>query len=152
MARSGYGPAAVLGCLRFAAGLFVLTALWADVACADGAIAIGLPSNIAKQGVAVGTSWNYDDADGAHARALKECLGFMDAPPDTRKLCEVVKTFTHECIAVAIDPKAGTPGFGWAVAPVESGAEKAAMKNCKDTAGRDRQKYCVVTVKHCDGK
>lgn len=149
MALSGYGPAAVLGCLRFAAGLFVLSALWADVARADGAIAIGLPSDIAKQGVAVGTAWNYDDADGANTRALKECKGFMDAPPETRKLCKIVKTFTNACVSVALDPKAGTPGFGWAVAPVESGAAEAAMKNCKDTAGRDRQKYCEVTIKHC---
>jgi Domain of unknown function (DUF4189) len=95
---------------------------------ADGAIAIGLPADVAKKGVAVGTSWGYPTVEAAEARALKECLAFMDAPPDTRALCKVVQTFKDQCFVVALDPKNGTPGFGWAVRPTMSAAEEAAME------------------------
>jgi hypothetical protein len=122
------------------------------VAMADGAIAVGLPKDVAKQGVAIGTSWNYPNPEGANARALQECLSFMDAPPDTRKLCKVMQTFNRECVAVAIDPQAGTPGVGWAVAPAKSGAESSALQRCKNTAGAGRQQFCKITVTHCDGQ
>jgi hypothetical protein len=129
----------------------VLAIAWPCLAAADGAIAVGLPRDVAKQGVAIGTSWNYDTPEGARARALQECLSFMDAPPDTRKLCKVIETFKRQCAAVAIDPDAGTPGVGWAVAPAKEGAESTAMQRCKDTAGVRRQQYCKVTVSRCDG-
>jgi len=132
--------------------LLLLAMLEPRGAMADGAIAIGLPANVAKDGVAIGTSWNYANPEGAQARALEECRSFGDAPPDTRKLCKVVRTFKGACVAVAIDPEAGTPGVGWAVAPSKSGAEANAMQKCKNTAGRTRQGFCKVTVTNCDGK
>jgi hypothetical protein len=119
---------------------------------ADGAIAIGLPSDVARHGVAVGTSWNYTSPEAARARALEECLSFPDASADTRKLCKVIQTFVRECVAIALDPDAGTPGFGWAVALPQSAAEDAAMQACIKTAGVSRQKFCRVTTTRCDGQ
>src|SRR5690349_3278063 len=127
---------------RIAAAGLALIALVPALAQADGAIAIGLPSDVARHGVAVGTSWNYSTPEGARARALEECLSFQDASADTRKLCKVVQTFVRDCVAVALDPDAGTPGFGWAVALPQSAAEDAAMQACKMTAGESRQKFC----------
>lgn len=126
-------------------------ALGAGVARADGAIAVGLPQDVAKDGVAIGTSWNYANPDGANARAMQECLSFQDAPADTRKLCRIVQTFSRECVAVAIDPEAGTPGVGWSVAATQPTAEDTAILNCRNTAGPERQEHCKVTVSHCDG-
>jgi hypothetical protein len=125
---------------------------WPGLAAADGAIAVGLPRSVAKEGVALGTSWNYPTPEGARARALQECLSFMDAPPDTRKLCKVLQTFTRECVAIAIDPAAGTPGVGWAVAPTMDNAQSSALRRCQDTAGASRRQFCKVTVTHCDGQ
>lgn len=134
-----------------AAGLAFITLMPAS-AQADGAVAIGLPSDIARHGVAVGTSWNYTTPEGARARALEECLSFQDASADTRKLCKVVQTFVRECVAIALDPDAGTPGFGWAVTSPQSAAEDAAMQACRKTAGASRQKFCRVTTTRCDGQ
>lgn len=119
---------------------------------AEGALAVGLPEKVEKDGVALGTSWNYDTRDGAEARALKECLNFMDAPANTRALCKVIRTFKKECAAIALDPKAGTPGVGWAIRPETKDAEAAALEECKKTAGKNRVKFCVVTTSKCDGK
>ena len=137
---------------RLAAAGLALIALAPASAQADGAIAIGLPSDVARHGVAVGTSWNYTTPEGARARALEECLSFQDASADTRKLCKVIQTFARECVAVALDPDAGTPGFGWAVASPQSAAEDAAMQACKMTAGVSRQAFCRVTTTRCDGR
>ena len=38
----------------------------------------------------------------------------LSAPASTLQLCTVVLNYSHQCIAVAIDPAAGTPGWGWA--------------------------------------
>jgi uncharacterized protein DUF4189 len=129
-----------------------LAAIRPSLAVADGAIAVGLPKDVARQGVALGTSWNYDSPEGARARALQECLSFQDAPADTRKLCKVVQTFKGACVAVALDPQAGTPGVGWAVAPTRYDADTSAMQKCKDTAGAGRQQFCKITSSRCDGQ
>lgn len=133
-----------------AAGLMAAVATAPDPAAAFGAVAIGEPANIAKRGVAIGTGYNYPTKEGAEARALKECLAFKDAPPDTRALCKVVKTFERQCYAIALDPKNGTPGFGWSVMTEKTQAESAAMARCRDTAGKSRVQFCKMTASNCD--
>jgi Domain of unknown function (DUF4189) len=54
-------------------------------------------------------------------------------------LCSVVATFQNQCVAVAIDPQVGTPGFGWAVADTEEAAGDEALSNCRQTAVDRRQ-------------
>jgi hypothetical protein len=63
-------------------------------------------------------------------------------------------TFSNQCAAEAIDPKDGTPGFGWAIADTPEQAKSQALANCRDTAGPDRQDACVVPDNGiwCDGR
>ena len=122
----------------------------ASPATAAGALAIGEPTRIEKRGVAVGGAYNFKSKEMAEAEALKSCLGFKDAPPDTRALCKVVKSFENECYAIALDPKNGTPGFGWAIKAKQAQADDAAMDNCQSTAGRSRAKFCKVMLSNCD--
>jgi hypothetical protein len=138
--------------IRWFACLFALAGLAPGPAAAHGALAIGLPSNVAKDGVAIGFSYNYESRDTAEARALKECLSFMDAPPSTRALCKVIESFSRQCVAIALDPDAGTPGVGWAIAAALQSAEGSAMERCRDTAGANRRAFCKLMMGHCDTK
>ncbi len=84
-------------------------------ALAEGAVAIAEPRDVAKDGYSSGISYNYGNVSGAEERALQECRNSRDASPETRKLCKVVRTFRNQCVPSALDPKAGTPGAGWAI-------------------------------------
>src|SRR5215470_8991170 len=126
---------------------FALVAIlaWPRAGVAEGALAIGLPGDVAKEGVAIGWVIN-SDSETAHERALRGCLDFKDAPANTRALCRVIKTFRGECVAIAIDPESGTPGVGWAVAISMQAAETDALAACARTAGAARQQFCRITV------
>jgi hypothetical protein len=128
----------------------VVAAASGGTAAAFGALAVGEPPNISKQGLATGNGYNYSTKEGAEARALKECLTFKGAPPATRGLCKVVITFEKQCFAIAMDPKAGTPGFGWSVMKEKAEAETSAMNQCRKTAGSARVKFCEVADSKCD--
>ena len=125
---------------------------WPKVSSAEGALAIGLPGDVAKEGIAIGWVINSDSEGTAHERALRGCLDFKDAPATTRALCRVIKTFRGECVAIALDPEEGTPGVGWAVAVNMQAAETDALAACVSTAGAARQQHCKITVLRCDGK
>src|SRR5437762_3041154 len=103
--------------------ILVVLAASPRFAAAEGALAVGLPDDVARDGVAIGMSYNYRDRAGAEERALKECRSFVDAPESTRTLCKIIETFSSQCLAVSLDPKAGTPGVGWAIAPSKEEAE-----------------------------
>jgi hypothetical protein len=122
-----------------------LVALVPQQAAAYGALAIGLPDDIAEGGVAMGTAYNYPTKAGAEARALQECRSFQDAPESTRNLCRVYETFQDQCVAISMDPKAGTPGLGWDISPEKSTAKKNAIVRCEQTAG-DRREYCIMSL------
>jgi hypothetical protein len=86
---------------------------------ADGAIAVGLPADVAKDGVSIGSIINSDTADSAKAVALKQCKTppkrtVSNTPVTTKtwQLCAVVASFHNQCFAYAFDPQDGTPGFG----------------------------------------
>jgi len=133
--------AAVFSVLTFAAG-----SGWSK-----GSVAIGLPSDVAKGGFAMGISYNYGAKGDADAEALKQCLNFLDAPDSTRALCKVYQNFENECFAMAMDPDPGTYGFGYRVAATQSDADASALKDCEDTAGNDRKSFCRVSYRTCDG-
>jgi uncharacterized protein DUF4189 len=130
--------------------LLVLALVYPAAAGAHGAVAIGLPPDVAKAGIALGISWDYPTSAEAEAGALRRCRDFKDAPESTRALCKIYRTYSRQCVAVALDPKDGTPGWGWATAETLPDAENRAMAMCKDTAGADRVGYCELTVKRCD--
>jgi hypothetical protein len=142
-----------------AAGVFLVLSLFCGGALgpsqsmAAGALAVGLPPDVAKGGFTYGYSNNNDDANHAEYKALNACRTTKDAAKDVnlRSLCRVIKDYSDQCIAVAMDPAAGTPGVGWAVANDLMTAERQALGKCEDTAGPDRRASCVVDHSSCDG-
>ena len=137
---------------RDAARVFVLFALvvFRPVSgSADGALAVALPPDVVKQGFAYGYVTDYPDTDQADAQALKKCRDTTIA--GVRPLCTVIQDFKSQCVAVAMDPQAGTPGVGWSVAPDLHTAEAQALSKCEDTAGPGRRAACAVDHSSCDG-
>lgn len=137
--------------------LIAATALLAGCAFASpvfafGAVAIAEPADVAKDGYSSGISYNFRTQVEAEDRAQLECSNTQDAPPETRKLCKVIRSFENQCVAVALDPKAGTPGAGWALGDTLVLARRNALERCEDTAGSDRRGECKITAEGCDGK
>jgi len=117
-----------------------------------GAIAVAEPASVAADGYSSGISYNFKTPVEAEDRAHRECSTSQDAPPATRQLCKVIRTFENQCVAVALDPQNGTPGAGWAIAETLVLARRDALRSCEDTAGKDRQGECRVTAEGCDGR
>src|SRR5260370_33969080 len=121
------------------------TGLWAVIAAvfADGAVAIGLPSDVAKNGVSLGLTSNYTE-DEAKRRAMANCHDI--GSKISKSLCKVLTTFKDQCATAAIDPQAGTPGFGWSLGANIQDPEKKALAKCEQTAGPKRRGACVVRI------
>jgi hypothetical protein len=144
---------------HYAAGAFVVLSLLCggvlgpSQSRADGALAVGLPADVVKGGFTYGYSNNNPDANHAEAKALDACRTTKDAANDVklRSLCKVIQDYSNQCVAVAMDPAAGTPGVGWAVAKDLLTAERQALGKCMDTAGPSRRAACVVDHSSCDG-
>jgi|HubBroStandDraft_4_1064222.scaffolds.fasta_scaffold704926_1 hypothetical protein len=143
--------------------LLALAAILAanDRAHSEGAIAEGIaPGGIAK-GYELSISVNYPTTDDARAAALADCKKKPEkvasgAAPDSgnakaRARCEVVGTFSKKCAALALDPKDGTPGAGWATGDTQLKADEEALARCRSTAGASRRDFCKVTNRRCDG-
>jgi len=140
--ESGFSPVGIIyagvnsGAI---AGCAVAVALWrrpgGDLL--GGALAVGLPPDVATGGFTYGYSHNNEDANHAEAKALDACRSTKDAKNDVnlRSLCKVIQDYANQCVAVAMDPAAGTPGVGWAVANDLLTAERQALGKCMDTAG-----------------
>ena len=116
-------------------------------------LAVALPPDVAKGGFSYGYSNGNDDTDTAEAKALGACRSTKDAKNDAklRNLCKIVMDYNNKCIAVSMDPAAGTPGVGWAIADDKRTAEHNALKKCEATAGPGRAAACVVDHSGCDG-
>ena len=123
---------------------------FAPYAQAEGALAVGYSGDIAKDGVSYGYSTNNATSSEAVENAMKECRVGKNAP-NMAAICKLVTTFKNECVAVAWDPKPGTPGMGVGFAPDKANAEARAMEFCKLSAGSGRISFCVVDKSRCDG-
>jgi hypothetical protein len=139
---------------RIILGAMTLAVILAQIGpcLAAGAVAIGLPSDVAKQGVSMGNSVRYKTMDEAKSAAVSNCK--LSGTDQTKALCKVVATFQNQCSALAIDPKPGTPGFGWAIADTSQAASKQALANCRKTAGPARKDACQLDNAkpvQCDG-
>jgi Domain of unknown function (DUF4189) len=136
--------------MQWRATAIILAAVFAqtDFSLAAGAIAVGRPSDVAKQGISMGFSTNRDTIDDAKARSMMLCRD--SGTLISSFLCEVVATFENKCVAVAIDPRVQTPGFGWAVADTEQASKNNALSNCQATAGPTRQNACKIADSYCD--
>jgi hypothetical protein len=135
-----------------AASVLLAGCVLSSPAGAFGAVAVAEPDDVARDGYSSGISYNFKSESEAEDRALRECQNSEDAPPATRRLCKIIRSFTDRCVAVALDPQAGTPGAGWAIAETLAGARREATQRCEDTAGQARQGECRVTAEGCDGK
>jgi Domain of unknown function (DUF4189) len=120
---------------------------------AAGAVALGQPSDIAKDGVAIYTFVKAASVELAKEKAMAGCKTLEHSSTTSKALCKIVATFENQCVAEAIDPESGTPGFGWAMARNSKLAKEQALSNCRDTAGPTRQNACVVEARAlwCDG-
>jgi hypothetical protein len=138
--------------ILLAAALLAGVLARADLAAANGALAVGEPQNIAAEGYAYGFALDQPSSEKAGAEALRDCR--TPTPGIDRRaqaLCKVVQAFKNQCFAVAMDPKDGTPGVGWAVEGDKDAASRAALAKCAATAGEDRRDACEVTHSGCDG-
>jgi hypothetical protein len=127
----------------------------------EGAIAEGIaPGGVAK-GYGISVRVNHPDTAAARADALAGCKKGPertvsgarpnDGQARARARCEIVSTFSNKCVALALDPKDGTPGAGWAVGDTQQKADEEALARCRTTAGTDRRDFCKVTSRFCDG-
>jgi tetratricopeptide (TPR) repeat protein len=121
-----------------------------DVASAAGAVAIGSSDDIAKDGVVLGASVNLPTRQLAVTLALAYCRELPDAAAAAR--CKIVRTFANQCYAVMIDPKSGTPGFGWGIGADVGAAVKKATALCRSSAGTSRRDFCELSEAGCDFK
>jgi Domain of unknown function (DUF4189) len=128
-------------------------ALWPQPSIAAGAIAIGIPPGGVVKGFAGGHSLNAPDMASARVGAVNGCNKSTGASDAAKKACAVVASFKDECYAIALDPKDGTPGAGWAIAETQALADDEAVAQCRNTSSPDRQKFCEVpsTNHGCDG-
>jgi Domain of unknown function (DUF4189) len=134
-----------------ACSLPALTALAPQPSRAMSAFAVGVPDDVAKDGVALGEGHNFANRDDAESRALNECRANKDSSDAVHALCRVIDHFDNRCLATSLDPKAGTPGWGWAIADTAQQANDRALEMCRQSAGGDRAPYCVVSQSTCDG-
>jgi hypothetical protein len=145
MVRIGFGPYG-----PFAAAVLAAS-MWASPCVAEGALALGVPANVAKEGFSYGTAYNRATAEEARAVALENCKTNQDGSKKSQALCQVLDTFRNKCVTIAMDPEAGTPGVGWAIAAGGAASDKQALANCVATAGPTRGDACKVTTRRCDG-
>lgn len=75
--------------MRAVFGIGVAMMLAAPAAQAHGALAFGMPKDIAASGVAVGYTANSPTPERAAERALVRCRDEKNAPEDVRALCKV---------------------------------------------------------------
>jgi hypothetical protein len=119
-------------------------------AAAEGAYAVGVPKDVANDGLAYGRNVGSATKEIAAEQALKICRNAPDSSAQAQHLCAVVATFHGLCLAAALDPAPNTPGWGAAVGATQAGAAAGAMADCVATAGADRQAFCKVMDAVCD--
>jgi hypothetical protein len=119
---------------------------------AAGALAVGSTGDVARDGLAYAIIGNRASEDEARTKVLDDCRNAQVHAPRANARCEIIASFHDKCAAVALDPKNGTPGAGWAVANTLPDAKAQAIVACKATAGRDRRGFCKIDAHSCDGK
>ena len=129
----------------------VLLALWSSAAGAAGAIAVGVAPGGAQHGFSYGLNSDKPDETVAARDALNGCKTSKESNDKARTLCKTIGAFTNQCAVVAMDPKDGTPGVGWAIAADAASAKKQALAGCEATAGPGRAGFCEVSATRCDG-
>lgn len=121
-------------------------------ASADGVLAVGITKDVARDGFVIGYSVNKETLAEARERAMNSCRNVRAENTEAaKKACAVVAEFKDKCVAIADDPKAGTTGFGWGVAPSRTEAISQAMDMCQKASSPDRTKFCRMAHASYDG-
>lgn len=149
ISRRKFACGAVAAEITLAAAIASLAFI--NAARAEGALAIGILNDDATKGFAAGWSRNLPTIAQAQELALQNCREEKTAPQNVKDACRVVRTFSNQCVIVALDPQAGTPGAGWAVAETRELAIRDAKRECDRTAGPARQGKCTAIFGYCDG-
>jgi Domain of unknown function (DUF4189) len=139
-------PLIDMNCYRASAliALLLITMALPSLSRAHGALAIGIPENIALHGFSIGFAWDKPNADIARVDALRTCLDLQTATLQARGLCRVVTTFSRQCLSIANDP--GGSGWGWGVDPSGARAQSKALASCVSTV----RKSCSIAATQCD--
>jgi hypothetical protein len=135
-------------------GLWVIIsvqALLTDPSNSAGAIAVGIAPDGAQHGFSYGLTSNQSSEADAQAAAINGCRMSKESNEKARSRCTLVRTYTDQCGAIAMDPKDGTPGVGWNIAATATAANQQAVANCEATAGPSRAGACKVSATRCDG-
>lgn len=117
---------------------------------AYGALAVGLPQNAARDGLAFGWALNHRSKEEAEEKATEHCRASNQSEAAVA-MCRVVETFAEECLAVALDREPGTRGVGWSVRQSLEVARAEAIAKCSATATPTREKFCELVLSRCDG-
>ncbi len=137
---------------QWIAVLAVVSFIMPGVARADGALAVGIPPDVSGDGFSYGYRVNAPNRNEARDTAFDACRNNKVAPESARSLCVLIGDFRNECVAIAMDPKDGTPGYGVAIAADKATAENRAMAFCQATAGKQRREFCKIDAIACDGE
>jgi hypothetical protein len=111
---------------------------------AHGALAIGIPESVAKDGFSIGYAWDKPNLDIARVDALRSCLDLQTASLHARGFCKIITAFSRRCVSIAHDP--GGLGWGWAVEPTSASAQAQALRSCVSTV----RKSCTIAASQCD--
>jgi hypothetical protein len=134
------------------AGVALLAAIsWPGPAGAEGAMAVGIARGGVAKGYATGFAVNQPAVKAARSSAVEQCRKTKNSNADAREHCEAVVTFHNKCVASAVDPKSKTPGAGWGIGETQKVADSQALARCRSTAGSDREEFCQITDRYCDG-
>jgi hypothetical protein len=95
-------------------------------------------------------STEFATANAAAADALARCKRSAGVKGSTLRQCKVVQTFKNKCAAIAMDPLAGSNGFGYGISSSQARARSIAMAQCGQTAGRGRAGACTILGTECD--
>jgi Domain of unknown function (DUF4189) len=128
---------------------FFAAALLPSFAAAEGALALGLPNDVARDGFAYGYSYGAGTIGRAQAIALSECRKTKDN--NLRSLCKLITSYRDQCVAIAMDPTDGTPGVGWAIANDLSSAKLQAVNKCREASAPGSGDKCAIDNAVCDG-
>ncbi len=115
---------------------------------ATGALVVGIPQDVAKNGFSAGLNSDMRSKSAARNDAMAQCRSGAGASASTRALCKVVKTYSNQCAVIAADPRPRRAGVGWAVAASSKTAGTQAVQQCRQTGG---SQWCKVIAVACDG-
>jgi hypothetical protein len=116
--------------------------LWSGASYAEGALAVGLPSNSPRNGFAYGVAFNQT-VDEAPSKALSDCRGVdVRDTSKARAACKVIETFRNQCVNISLNGDRNTPSsaVGWGIGPDTATANSRAQTMCETMrAGKGRE-------------